>query len=200
MADFRKAQAKVKVFEGGYSNDPRDKGNFVDGKLIGTNHGISAPVLKEWLGRTPTVDDMKNLSYETALQIYKKNYWNPIGGDRINNQSIAELLYDHAVNAGLGNAAKVVSDSLGVKVGIPFTTTVDRINSHPNQKELFEKIKEARKQHYERLGGYALNSWLNRLKAITFQDIQNNIPIILSGMLVLVGVIYIIYHNYNYKS
>ena len=62
-ADFNTAQNLVKKFEGGYSNDKRDPGNYTGakigvGKLIGTNWGISAPVLvvywKQKYGKKPT--------------------------------------------------------------------------------------------------------------------------------------------------
>ena len=100
MADFILAHKKVNKSEGGYSNNPNDRGNYVDGNLVGTNYGISAPVLKEHLGRTPTKDDMINLSPKVVLLIYKKNYWNKIQGDNIDNQSVAYLIYDSAVNQG----------------------------------------------------------------------------------------------------
>ena len=116
MADFNQAQAFVKLAEGGYTDDPRDNGNWTGGRinvgtLIGTNHGISAPVLQSWLGRTPTVSEMKNLSYQTALAIYKKNYWDALTLSNVNNQSIALLIYDGAVNQGVGRMKQLVADS-----------------------------------------------------------------------------------------
>ena len=79
MAKFIKAHEFVERAEGGYTDNPNDNGNWTGGKkgsgdLIGTNFGISAPVLKAYLGRTPSVADMKNLKKSTAEKIYKKNY------------------------------------------------------------------------------------------------------------------------------
>lgn len=166
-ADFGQAQKVVKKSEGGYQASTADSGNYVDGKLIGTNWGISAPVLKTYLGRTPSVADMKNLSYETALKIYKSNYWNPIGGDQIKNDSIALLLYDGAVNMGVNGIKKIVNDSLNTG-----TYNVNSINS-ANQKKLFDDIKKRREVFYRAKGGSFLTSWLTRLNAVTYSTVQS---------------------------
>lgn len=187
MASFKQAQEKVKVFEGGYSGEKRDRGNWIcdktggwvkgkypnytcstgKPKLIGTNHGISAPVLSTYLRRPATVSDMKGLSYSKAQAIYKKNYWDAIGGDKLKTQAISEILYDGAVNQGTGAMASIVSDSLKMKVGVPFSSAVvSKINS-ANQNKLFNEIKEERARRYKSLGGYALSSWLKRLDAIS---------------------------------
>lgn len=44
---------------------------------------------------------MKNLTYEEALEIYKKQYWTPQNLSLFNNQSIANLIYDGCVNQGI---------------------------------------------------------------------------------------------------
>ena len=76
VASFEEAQSAVKEVEAGYSDDRGDTGNWVEvpgyGKrFIGTNHGISAPILQQHLGRIPKREDMEKLSYQTALEIYK---------------------------------------------------------------------------------------------------------------------------------
>jgi len=109
MANFKIADKITRKSEGGYTGDADDNGNWTGGKkgigvLIGTKYGISAPVLMDYLGRIPTVAEMKNLSEETVDKIYIKNYWTPIRGNEIVNQDIANDIYDMAVNAGVGTA------------------------------------------------------------------------------------------------
>lgn len=109
MAKFEIADNLTRINEGGYTNDKDDNGNWTGGKvgvgiLVGTNKGISAPVLMSYLKRTPTVKDMKNISKETVRDIYKKNYWDVIRGDEIESQEKANQIYDMAVNAGVGTA------------------------------------------------------------------------------------------------
>ncbi len=101
MASFYDAHKEVAKSEGGYTNNTKDKGNYVDGLLVGTNYGISAPILKAYLGRSIDMDDMLNLSPEVASDIYKQNYWNKIDGDSLKNQSVALMLYDAIVNREL---------------------------------------------------------------------------------------------------
>lgn len=109
MANFKIADRLTRISEGGYSDHREDNGNWTGGKIgkgvfIGTRYGISAPVLKTYLGRVPTVSEMKNLSEDIADKIYIKNYWNVIRGDEIANQDIANKIYDMAVTSGPGTS------------------------------------------------------------------------------------------------
>jgi lysozyme family protein len=129
MANFDIAHKKTSVNEGGYTNDANDSGNYVDGKLIGTNLGISAPVLKAYLKRTPTVAEMKNLSPAVAAAIYKKNYWDVMKGDDWNSQDNANKVYDMCVNAGCGTAIKLWQSTIGVpQTGKMDKVTLDKTN------------------------------------------------------------------------
>ena len=194
MADFLTAQNIVKGNEGGYQNSPSDSGNFVDGQLIGTNYGIAAPTLKAYLGRTPTVSEMKNLSYDTASKIYKANYWNAINGDNINSQSIANEIYDGSVNEGVGGIKKIVTDSLGVSNSTSWNDIANQINSASDQQSLFAAIQQGRTDAYGAIlsTDSQYSSWINRLKNITFTDAVNyakNNTITIVAIAALVGVI-----------
>ena len=171
MADFNIAQKLVSKAEGGYSNDPKDRGNWTSGIIgvgenIGTNFGISAPTLvaelKRLGGNPPTASTMKNLEYVSALAIYERNYWNPIKGDQIKSQKLSNMIYDMGVNMGVGAARKAVRDSLGIS-----TYDVSKINE-ANSNKLFNDIGKIREEKYKSLGGYALNSWLDRLKNLGY--------------------------------
>lgn len=164
-ADFDTAQNAVKINEGGYQALSWDKGNYnQDGVLVGTNFGISAPTLDAYLGRASTVQDMKGLTYDTALQIYKKNYWDSLSLTSVSNPDLALLIYDGSVNQGQPFIKKIVADSLPSK-----TYNVAEINS-ANQKDLFDTVKQKRLDRYNSLGGKGLSSWLTRLDKLTFTD------------------------------
>lgn len=203
-ASFEDAQEKIKRFEGGYSGDSRDPGNWTGGKigsgdLIGTNWGISAPVLMTFLGKKPSVQDMKNLSYETALKIYKRNYWDMIRGDEIENQSVADVLYDGAVNQGVGAMKSIINDTLKTNTSIPFNKDViEKINSS-DQKKLHEEIKSRRLNRYDP-SSYAYKSWMSRLEQLTFEGVEfakrNWIPIVLTIGTIGFG----IYMLFKYKK
>jgi lysozyme family protein len=106
MRDYIK-KVIIGKHEQGYQAMKEDKGNYVDGKLIGTKFGISAPVLKRYLGRTPTVQDMKNLKLESALDILENQYYK---GPKIDKLpiSIRKNVLDMAINAGPGRAIKIL--------------------------------------------------------------------------------------------
>ncbi|MDB5232717.1 MAG: hypothetical protein JWN76_3522 [Chitinophagaceae bacterium] len=119
MSDFSDAESRTAIFEAGYQNDANDNGNWTGGRrgkgsLVGTNYGITASLLASYLGHKPSAADMKNLSPETAKEIYKKLYWSEIKGDEIKNQETANQIYDCAVNMGTGTAIMLSQRSLGL--------------------------------------------------------------------------------------
>lgn len=134
MADFKIAFRRTGIFEGGYTDEPNDNGNWTGGVkgrgvLIGTNHGVSAPVLSEYLGRTATVSDMRTLSLEVTEKIFRRNYWDKIRGNEIINQDSANEIFDDAINAGVGAAIRKAQRALGLKDdGIMGPITLNKIN------------------------------------------------------------------------
>lgn len=203
MANFEIASVILKSKEGGYSYDKTDKGNYnnwnLNSPFIGTNHGISAPTLSSYLGRPATINDMKNLSYATALKIYKKDYWDSIGGDNIKNQSIANLLFDGAVNQGVSGIKSVYKNQTNEVL------TADSVNNYSNQKQLFEKIQQGRINRYSASDSH-YDAWVERVKSYAYQAGQsavklqtfakkNIVPIILisvGGAITLAIILYVI--------
>jgi len=119
MADFKQAFDLTMKVEGGYTNDPDDNGNWTGGKkgvghLVGTNYGITAPLLMAHLHRLPTQDDMRHISMDLVKHIYKSEYWDAIRGDEIADQETANQMYDSAVNMGTGTAILLMRRTLGL--------------------------------------------------------------------------------------
>ena len=86
--------------EGGYVNDPVDKGGP-------TKYGITQKTLSQYLGRQASIDDVKNLTKETAREIYERHY---LTGPRINTlpSPIKEQILDIGVNSGPKTAIKML--------------------------------------------------------------------------------------------
>ncbi|APG30463.1 putative exported protein [Granulibacter bethesdensis] len=106
------------AIEGGYTRSATDPGNWTGGRvyagqLVGTNHGISAPVLSAWLGRTATETEMRALTRDEAAAIYQVRYWRACACDRL-PPSIAGLIFDAAVNQGEGFAPRLLQQALSV--------------------------------------------------------------------------------------
>lgn len=126
MANFEKAIEPVLVSEGyiakygksGYVNDPDDAGGetiagiarkfwpneaiwlYVDAAKKKT--GFPASLAKDWNVRAMILD------------FYDRNFWTPILGNSIQNQSIANLLVDKAVLEGISSAVRRAETIVGL--------------------------------------------------------------------------------------
>lgn len=180
---FDIAQKIVKKVEKGYSEDKDDTGNYItlkngEEKFIGTNHGISAPILKEYLGRTPTKEEMMNLSYETALKIFKNKFWDKQNISEFKNQKVANLIYDACVNQGINGTKKILRKAYrknGIEIkntGNPFSLKfIKKVNKFwIDQEKLFYDIKKERKNKYKASKTYYKHGsgWLSRLNSLKF--------------------------------
>ena len=181
-ASFEVAQGLVKTAEAGYSDDRGDTGNWITipghgQRFVGTNHGISAPILHEYLGRYPKKEDMMNLSYETALKIYKSKYWNEQNLSEFSNQSVANIIYDGCVNQGQSAMTEIVRDAyiingIDIEDNSPFAkSSISKINKI-NQQKLFDTVKELRESRYRESATWDRHGdgWLNRLNGIEFNQ------------------------------
>lgn len=91
--------------EGGYVDHPLDKGGP-------TNLGITMDTLEAYLGHTPSLEELRALTTDTARDIYFKKYMEAPGFTSISSAPIRELLFDAAVNSGPSNAVKMLQRTL----------------------------------------------------------------------------------------
>lgn len=106
---FKRALTQTDGHEGGFSDDPRDPGNWTGGKvgvgvLAGTKRGISAAAFPDLV--------VKDLTDEQIDQMYYSRYWLPIKGDDL-PAWLGPFLYDFAVNSGTGTAARALQRAVG---------------------------------------------------------------------------------------
>ncbi len=200
MANFEKSQAIVGLNEGGYQNDPEDDGNWYLGNLIGTNWGIAAPTLTGFLGRTPTVAEMKKLSRATAELILKRNFWDKNNFGKLNNQSVATMLYDGAVNHGV-SGIRILAEKALSRLKHPlvyhkvFTTEGIELMNKLNQKDLFYALKEVRANRYKASPKTRyIKGWLNRLERIKYspESSSSNNTLMYSALIIIgIGLLFI---------
>jgi len=98
--------------EGGYSTDKKDQGNYLNGKFIGTNHGISAPILADYLGREPTVEEMKNLTKDKAKEIAANRYYDRFKIGTLPSD-VQEIVF-HGVYMSESRAVRAMQNILGL--------------------------------------------------------------------------------------
>ena len=107
-ADFKLAFWYVFKDEGGFVNNPHDKGGP-------TKYGVTLRTLASWLApKTVTIEDVQNLTIEEAQALYYSRYWLVSGCDRVEAQAVAVALFDVAVWAGPHTATLYAQMALNV--------------------------------------------------------------------------------------
>lgn len=133
MANFNKAFTKVIKTEGGYVNDPNDKGGETYLGISRRAHPDSEiwkyiDEIKTNLNSKFTNTQLTNLikkdnRVETLVKdIYKKNYWDKVRGDEIISQKVAEQLFDMSVNSGVSRGIRLMCNVINC---ITVTTATD---------------------------------------------------------------------------
>jgi len=156
--NFKIAFKEIIGIEGGYVNNPNDKGGE-------TKYGISKRAY-------PNLD-IKNLTLQKAEDIYYNDYWLALKLDYVKDLKVSLELFDTAVNMGVKTASKmfqealnlvnrngktfadlVVDGNIGVKTilaydkvdksillkvlnGLQFKRYVDIVTKNPTQEEFF---------------------------------------------------------------
>jgi len=175
MANFLSFIPLIQAAEGGYQKYPNDSGNYNSrGELVGTNYGVSAKLYEKYLGYPPTEQDMRNITKQEALNIFKQYYWDKLLADQINSQAVAETFVDMAINAGDRRAVKIMQRVLNdyfnknLQIdGIMGPKTLGAINS-VDEAQLFELYNQARENYYRSLSSFADwgRSWLRRIRIL----------------------------------
>jgi lysozyme family protein len=167
MADINLLVPKILKWEGGYVNNPFDKGGA-------TNMGVTLAAWQHLGHPTATEEDIKSLTHDD-FKIVLRQYWNQWQADRIENQSIAEILVDWVWGSGIWGI-KIPQQILGVVAdGQVGNKTIQALNS-ANQAELYVKIFEARKEFLAHIVAHDesqsifLKGWLNRLNDYQFEE------------------------------
>jgi len=133
---FEKAFEATLGLEGGYVNDPSDPGGE-------TKWGISK--------RSYPDLDIAHLTVEDAKIIYKRDYWDELYLDMLNNESISEEIFDTAVNTGRSTATKIAQKALNY---LGDNVTVDGIMGFETVSALQRWIKKDERALFVCLNGF----------------------------------------------
>jgi type VI secretion system secreted protein VgrG len=174
MAEFHRAHAFVAKWEGGYVNDPADRG----GETI---FGISRRAHPHWAGwkMVDAGDRDSEALKRDAEKLYRMSYWGPILGDQYPSQKLATLVYQAAVNCGVSTAVRWLQKSLNAnganlkedgKAGNHTLHAIHEADRESATSKVVEDFKAFQKAHYYELANKPdqrrfLIGWLNRVNA-----------------------------------
>jgi hypothetical protein len=189
MAQYTNIISFIKDKEGGLSSattdtaskNPSNCGNGSNGKPYHTNKGVTWGTFKgssSKLGYSASCDNFLKMPNDIWGKIYKEGYWNPIQGDRIKNQAIANTFVEMAYMSGVGSntstrgAIPYLKNFFKSKYNKNFDTIsqiVDYVNELDDKgqtPELFEKLYDFRKSLYTSFNQPSnIKGWFNRLDA-----------------------------------
>lgn len=104
--NFPQCFALVLKNEGGYVDNPADPGGA-------TNLGCTKAVWEQYIGHSVTKEDIKALTPNDVMPLYKERYWDTVKGDDL-PIGVDYAVFDLAINSGAGKAAKTLQSALGV--------------------------------------------------------------------------------------
>lgn len=126
---FNQAILGTLQFEGGYVNNPNDSGGE-------TNYGVTVKTARAFGYAGP----MREIPIETVHNIYKQQYWERPGLDRLATflPALAQYMFDIGVNCGPAKACEFLQEALtlmgqdpGTIDGVMGKKTMDAVTALP---------------------------------------------------------------------
>lgn len=110
VGNFRRSIPLVLKHEGGFVNDPKDVGGA-------TNKGITLTTFRKYIKPKGSVNDLRKITDEQAIDVYKQYYWDACRCDMLPT-GVDHAVFDFAVNSGNNRSKEFLQSIVG--------TTVDR--------------------------------------------------------------------------
>lgn len=140
---FKKALKFVLDREGGYVNNPNDRGGA-------TNKGITQNTYNSYLkSKGQSTKDVRNITQAEVEEIYYSRYWLSAGCDKM-SPKFAVLCFDTAVNMGVGRVKPFLESCQYSDVDVFIIERIRKYNE-------FAKTQSQRA---------FLHGWLNRVFAL----------------------------------
>ena len=146
--------------EGGYVDNPADPGGA-------TNLGCTKATWEAWVGHPVTKDDIKALTPNDVMPLYKVKYWDTIKGDDL-PEGVDYAVFDFAINSGPSRAAKALQSVLSVTVDGQIGSATLRALETANPREVATAVCEARLAFLQSLPTYGTfgKGWSRRVAEV----------------------------------
>jgi len=190
MANHKDIINFTKIAEGGLSsaqtdtakNNPSPCGKGKNGYPYHTNKGIQWITFKSLAVKgnyAPTCDNFLKMPDSIWLKIYKIGYWDPMQGDKIKNQAIANTFVKWAWGSGVAGATNSLKSFFKSKYNRNFSSIsqmvsfVNEINDKDQNKKLFDELMAHREDFLRSTGQTAnLKGWFNREDAFYLYNVR----------------------------
>lgn len=170
MSNFNLSVQYVLENEGGFVNDVNDHGGA-------TNFGITQQTLSTFRGRPCSVEDVRGLLKDDAIEIYYRYFYSPLGLILVESNSITTAIMDISVNDGIFQGAKLAQKALNdlfldVEVdGHLGPSSIDALNRADSYRFLTAFEARATQFYYSLVVKYPedrkfLNGWLKRAERL----------------------------------
>ena len=209
--DFSKNIVETTLkYEGGYSNNPADKGGE-------TYRGISRVSNRTWAGWA-ILDKIANKKQNQIFsqleaevkQFYYKNYFQVYNLDKLNSSKVALSIFDFVVNSGMGNAKPKITEAVNKAFNINFSKftpeEIEKLNKL-NPDKLALVIHASREAFIEKIiPKYPMfaNGWRNRMASLRSlltsgaTAVKSNYKPIVIGLIILISVV-VVYFMFKNK-
>jgi hypothetical protein len=146
--------------EGGYVDNPSDPGGA-------TNLGCTKATWEAWVGHPVTKDDIKALTPENVMPLYKAKYWDTVKGDDL-PAGVDYAVFDFAINSGPSRAAKTLQSVLSTNPDGQIGPATLRALEASNPREIATAVCEARLSFLQSLPTYANfgKGWSRRVSEV----------------------------------
>lgn len=213
QADAKVAIPYIKKAEGGLSRATTDSASKhpapwpYEGKTgWHTNKGITYATFESLgpkLGYKVTAENFFKMPDSIWYKIYKQGYWDPMGGDQIKSQAVANAIADWAWASGTGGARNGIKKWLDRDYNAKVDSTssmVAKLNdlTKDGDTKVFLNLIEARKKAFIALNQPAnIKGWLARMETLqeeglklVFGTVKKNIGKTIVSLLAISAIIY----------
>lgn len=163
---FDRCLREILRHEGGYSDHPSDPGGA-------TNLGITLATAKAHgldVDGDGDVDkaDVRKLTPEQAGKVYRKSYWLAALCDAL-PAGVDLMVFDLAVNSGVGRAARFLQECVGAKVDGKIGPKTLAATRTVRPVDLVERLYAKRERFYRSLPTFKTfgRGWMRRLEDVT---------------------------------
>ncbi len=146
--------------EGGFSDHADDPGGA-------TNMGITRATLSGVRGHAVSKADVRALSREEAVEIYRNIYWSQVRGDEL-PMGVDAVVFDQAVNSGAKSAVRALQGVLGFKQDGVMTRGCVRSAQAADHAALVRDLCAARMNFLRRLSTWLVfrRGWTARMETL----------------------------------